>query len=342
MSARQYNKYMWFIDTIHAAGRITFPDLEAKWARASANEDHTTRLPRSTFNKIREEVGQLCNVLIECDRSTNEYYIKNTSKLDEQLNTYSHYGLAQHKRFEVAHPLEVQRVVIDAIPETAEDLRRYPLHPSQKEITQRGDESCTFEYLMSPTLDFYMKIRSLGNNVELLEPAWLRDELRKDIELLYTTYVTGETSIRSNDSNDEDFIHPMYFNIMNRPENCLYLNINQNYFDEIMAGTKTQEFREVKPTTIKRLLQLDEEGYEIEDEFGNSMPIKYDYIHFRVGMNKVADEAIVEVKDAYTEIFVDEKNEPIEWQDEKGDWWTAQQVVFELGKIIDKNIVSKN
>lgn len=341
MSARQYNKYLWIVDTIHAAGKITLPELERRWTAASINEDHETRLPRSTFNKIREEVCQLCGVLIECDRSTNEYYIQNKSTLEEQLGHYSHFGLAQHRQFEVHHPLDIQRIVIDAIPEVAEDIRRFPLHSSQKEITQRGDESCTFEYMMSPNLDFYMKIRSLGNDIELLEPSWLRNMLRKDIELLYTTYVTGETSIRNKDTKEEDFIHPMYFDIMNKPENCLYLNIKQNFFDEIMAGTKTQEFREVKPTTIKRLLQLDEEGYEIEDEFGNSQPIKYDYIHFRVGMNKIADEAIVEVKDAYTEIFVDEKNEPIEWQDEKGDWWTAQQVVFNLGKIIDKNIVSK-
>lgn len=83
----------------------------------------------------------------------------------------------------------------------------------------------------------------------------------------------------------------------------LYLNIKQNFFDEIMAGTKKQEFREVKPTTIKKLLQLNAEGFEIEDEEGNSLPIHYDVIHFRVGMNKVADEAYVKVKDAHVEIL---------------------------------------
>ncbi len=50
----------------------------------------------------------------------------------------------------------------------------------------------------------------------------------------------------------------------------LNLILKQKYFDAIMCGQKVQEFREVKPTTIKKLLQLDEEGYEIEDEFGNA------------------------------------------------------------------------
>lgn len=30
----------------------------------------------------------------------------------------------------------------------------------------------------------------------------------------------------------------------------------QVYFDQIMAGTKKQEYREAKPTTIKRLLYI--------------------------------------------------------------------------------------
>jgi len=179
---------------------------------------------------------------------------------------------------------------------------------------------------------------------------------------------------------------------MIKPENTLYLNIKQEYFDQIMAGTKNQEFREVKPTTIKKLIQLDEEGMEEEDECGNALPIIYDAIHFRVGMNKVADEAIVEVVDTKTEIFVDENNQPIEYvtdedgnilytdgkktftdkeikamkfsskaeadkfyksiwmaepeRNENGDCvngliWVQEQVVFTLGKILEKNIVSK-
>ena len=38
----------------------------------------------------------------------------------------------------------------------------------------------------------------------------------------------------------------------------LNLIIRQKYFDAILAGRKVQEFREVRPTTIKKLLQLDE------------------------------------------------------------------------------------
>lgn len=120
----------------------------------------------------------------------------------------------------------------------------------------------------------------------------------------------------------------------------LNLIIKQVYFDQIINGTKTQEFREVKPTTIKKLLQLDEEGYEVEDENGNAIPIHYDAIQFYVGYNKDRDSALVEVKDEYCEIFVDENNEPIiyeEGTDKDGNplVWVAEQVVFNLGKVLE-------
>ena len=120
----------------------------------------------------------------------------------------------------------------------------------------------------------------------------------------------------------------------------LNLIIRQVYFDQIINGTKTQEFREVKPTTIKKLLQLDEDGYELEDENGNAIPIHYDAIQFYVGYNKDRDSALVEVKDEYCEIFLDENNEPIIYEDgtdKDGNplEWVAEQVVFNLGKVLE-------
>ena len=127
----------------------------------------------------------------------------------------------------------------------------------------------------------------------------------------------------------------------------LNLIIKQCFFDEIIKGTKKQEFREVKPTTIKKLLQLDEEGFEIEDADGNAQPIKYDAIQFYVGYNKDRDNALVEVLGAHCEIFVDENNEPITYEhgrDKDGNplVWVAEQVVFDLGKVLSHNIREKS
>lgn len=94
--------------------------------------------------------------------------------------------------------------------------------------------------------------------------------------------------------------------------NTLYLPIKQIYFDQIIAGTKKDEYREVKKSTAARLLYRDEEGYyyldneftkEGEtyciDDFNNGhfpyVPRPYKYLQLAVGYAKVRDEALVEV-----------------------------------------------
>lgn len=119
----------------------------------------------------------------------------------------------------------------------------------------------------------------------------------------------------------------------------LKLIIKQRFFDEIIKGTKKQEFREVKPTTIKRLVQLDKDGFEIEDENGNAIPIQYDVLQLYVGYAKNRASALVEVKSAYCEIITDEKGEPIIYEhgtDKKGNplTWVVEQVVYNLGKVL--------
>lgn len=122
--------------------------------------------------------------------------------------------------------------------------------------------------------------------------------------------------------------------------NILNLIIKQVYFDQIIEGSKTQEFREVRPTNIKKLLQLDEEGFEVEDEVGNSIPVQYDAIRFYVGYNKDRDSALVEVVSSHSEIFTDEFGNILDYEYD-GKTWFEEQVIYDLGKILEKDIHPK-
>lgn len=51
------------------------------------------------------------------------------------------------------------------------------------------------------------------------------------------------------------------------------LSIKQKYIDAIKDSRKVQEFREVRPGNIRKFLQLDEHGFEKEDENANAIPI---------------------------------------------------------------------
>ncbi len=118
----------------------------------------------------------------------------------------------------------------------------------------------------------------------------------------------------------------------------LKLSIKQKYLDAIKDGRKVQEFREVRPNNIEKYLQLDANGFEIEDENANALPIVYDAILFTG--KESGDTALVEVKGARCEIMVDENRNPIEYE-YGGNIWVVERVVYDLGKIIEHTVSSR-
>ena len=118
----------------------------------------------------------------------------------------------------------------------------------------------------------------------------------------------------------------------------LKLSIKQKYLNAIKDGRKVQEFREVRPNNIEKYLQLDADGFEIEDENANALPIVYDAILFI--SKESGDTALVEVKGARCEIMVDENRNPIEYE-YGGNIWVVERVVYDLGKIIEHKVSSQ-
>ncbi len=101
-----------------------------------------------------------------------------------------------------------------------------------------------------------------------------------------------------------------------KPENkkILYLTLKKEYFDKILCGKKTNEFREYKPFWIKRLMNSD-----------GSFKY-YDWIHFKNGYHKNAPAMLVEFKS-------------IKIIKEKINWFSSQKYFeIELGKIVEKGI----
>ena len=71
---------------------------------------------------------------------------------------------------------EIQKVRIKANSSQANYLRDLPLHESQQETERTADYSI-FEYRLRPTSDFQQEILWNGEDVEVLEPLWLRKEM---------------------------------------------------------------------------------------------------------------------------------------------------------------------
>ncbi|MDD3238632.1 MAG: hypothetical protein PHW47_00815 [Lachnospira sp.] len=117
----------------------------------------------------------------------------------------------------------------------------------------------------------------------------------------------------------------------------LTLSIKQKFFDEILAGTKKQEFREIRPNSQSKYCELDEDGYVKEIE-GVLQPRKYDAIKFLTGEYKGKRPFIVvEVKDAKIELFEDENHELVTYT-YQGEQYIAAQVVYDLGEVLERHI----
>ena len=80
-----------------------------------------------------------------------------------------------------------QKIVLRAYNGFADYLRTLPLHESQREIGS-DDESTFFEYHLKPTFDFYQLVLAQGDQVEVLEPESVRDEMRNFAQNMLNYY----------------------------------------------------------------------------------------------------------------------------------------------------------
>lgn len=69
-----------------------------------------------------------------------------------------------------------ERIVIRAYGYERYYIRDLPIHKSQREIGQ-GENFADFELFMRPTVDLSGHLLSRGNQVKVLSPQWLADEL---------------------------------------------------------------------------------------------------------------------------------------------------------------------
>ena len=80
-TAFKFKEYIWLVETIHKARKITFSEIQKKWLRSSLSEG--AELTRSTFNRHKDAIQDMFGIYIECDRQNGyKYYIGNDNVLE--------------------------------------------------------------------------------------------------------------------------------------------------------------------------------------------------------------------------------------------------------------------
>lgn len=69
-------RYIWLIEIIQRAGKISLKDINLKWERdAYLFDEPATDIPKRTFHRHKTDISNLFGIEIKCDRSDNSYYI---------------------------------------------------------------------------------------------------------------------------------------------------------------------------------------------------------------------------------------------------------------------------
>lgn len=82
-------------------------------------------------------------------------------------------------------PIETVVLKVDA--GQANFMRALPLHPTQKEV-EKNIFGSIFALKIRPTFDFIQEILWNGAAVEVMEPKWLRNEMKKMVEMMSKNY----------------------------------------------------------------------------------------------------------------------------------------------------------
>ena len=131
-----------------------------------------------------KELGGIRNIAL--DRTLEMNLLDTPFKLPKNFNAKKYY--ANTVGIYVNEELNPVKVKIRAFGVQIEYLRSLPLHSSQKESASKYGEFCDFEYKLCLTPELSTHILAMGENVEVLEPVELREEIKRRICLIYKKY----------------------------------------------------------------------------------------------------------------------------------------------------------
>lgn len=121
MAKDLFNRYIWLVDTIYRAKRITFEELNERWLRNEMSEG--VALPLRTFHNHRIAIQDMFDILIECDKQDGfRYYIANADDMEKgKVRTWLINTFAVNNLINESHQIK-SRILFEEIPSGREHL----------------------------------------------------------------------------------------------------------------------------------------------------------------------------------------------------------------------------
>ena len=119
-----FQEYIWLVNTIYRAGKISLEEINHKWEETDMSEG--IPMARSTFNRHKDAIQDMFGIYIECDKHCGfKYYIGNPEVLEEDsiqnwmLSTLSVNSVLSESK-SVA-----DRILLESIPSDGESLHSF-------------------------------------------------------------------------------------------------------------------------------------------------------------------------------------------------------------------------
>jgi predicted DNA-binding transcriptional regulator YafY len=142
------------------------------------------RLRWYVIGKVKDRDGIM---IFATDRIANLEQLEEKFKYPKGFNIHEYYrdsfGII------IDNDVVCERVRIKVMNNQAKYFRSLPLHHSQIEVETTPDYSI-FEYKLKPTYDFEQEILSHREDVEVLEPVALRDNIKESVMKMAKLYLS--------------------------------------------------------------------------------------------------------------------------------------------------------
>lgn len=122
MASTMFNKYIWLVNTIYEAGRISKEDIDRRWVSCYLNDNRETHIQTRAFHRYKESILMQFGLDIQCDRTTGKYYIANEGDLKAgTLHTWLCNTFAVSNLIQESQDLH-ERIIYEHIPSGTEYL----------------------------------------------------------------------------------------------------------------------------------------------------------------------------------------------------------------------------
>jgi hypothetical protein len=263
MAKNKINNLIWLVDTINRNGKITFTQINEKWL---AGDKERREIPLRTFHNHRRDIEDMFDINIECDKSTNTYYVDDADGLFNSklkmwlLNSFSLSNILRES------PELQRRVLFEDIPSGVQfidclaDAMRKSLQVIVKYQTYYWTEPREISIEPYFLRLFHQRWYLMGVNVDI--PKKNRDE--KMIHGKQEVHSYALDRIQNVEITDNKFKYPRDFDPKEFYKDCFGI-IKENGAESKRTVIKATAFQ----SNYLRNLPLHESQQEIErgDEF---------------------------------------------------------------------------